>query len=295
MPQAQAVGLRECTIVGSCISLMPMKSPLKFLLNPVRLLKSLELARRTMRERADFVCSSPDRVRKRDFYIPLDGRGITRFRMSMAPKLLQFIGGHEVSLEPRFLSAEQARSHPLLRLMRDQARLQGAFCFAEYQYVWPERIVIDTILKGRAAGLDARNYTRLIKLEHGPEGWMATLEHQGRTCTVTAKAVVNAAGAWVDHVTRLALPSAPQLNSGAKGVNLLVRLPDAARGYGMETVTSHGTPFYVMPWGDMRYIGPVDSPAEPVEIGFRATDVEIEQILANANQLLPDCILVGTT
>jgi glycerol-3-phosphate dehydrogenase len=43
-----------------------------------------------------------------------------------------------------------------------------------------------------------------------------------------------------------------------------------------------------MPWGDFHYIGPVDSPAEPVEIEFRATNAEIEQILANANQLLPE-------
>jgi glycerol-3-phosphate dehydrogenase len=264
-------------------------SPLKCLLRPASLLKSLELARRTMRERASFVSTSPDRVRKIEFLIPFEAHGkITRLRMEVAAKLLQLMGGPTVPLEPRFLNASEARKHPFLRTIVNSKQLRGAFCFAEYQYAWPERIVVDTILKGRAAGLDARNYTKLVGLSRHENGWKATLEHENETCTVTAKAVVNAAGAWVDHITRLASNSAPQLNSGAKGVNLLVRLPEAAKGYGMETVTPRGTPFYVFPWGDLHYMGPADAPADAASTEFRATDGESDQILADANYLFPE-------
>lgn len=261
------------------------ESLLKFLLNPARLSNSLELARRTMRERAQFVRSSPDRVRKVPFYIPLN-RKITPLQMRVGAWLLRCLGGGGISLEPGFLTEAEARDHPLLGLMPDALRSRGAFRFAEYQYAWPERIVVDTILKARAAGLDARNYTPLIGLSRGPHGWTATLEQGGQAFHVTAKAVVNAAGAWVDDVTGLASPAESRLNTGAKGVNLLVRLPADARGFGMETVTPRGTPFYVMPWGDLHYIGPADRPADAAETEFRATDEELAQILADANQLM---------
>ena len=265
------------------------ESVLKFLLRPGRFFSSLELARRTMRERSDFVRSSPDRVRKLDFYIPLDkSTGMSRFRMRMGAMLLQFLDGYRLSLEPRFLNEAQASAHPLLKQISGRIRGQGAFCFAEYQYVWPERIVLDTILKAREAGLDARNYTRLVGLDYGAGMWKATLEQGHRTYTVTAKAIVNAAGAWVDHVTRLASATAIGLNSGAKGVNLLVRLPSGMRGLGMETVTARGTPFYLMPWGEFHYLGPADSPSDAVLDGFRVTDDEIARILADANALMPD-------
>ncbi|RWB69979.1 FAD-dependent oxidoreductase [Mesorhizobium sp.] len=263
-------------------------SPLRLVLQPRSLFKSLELARRTMCERASFVRTSPDRVRKIDFFIPFQADGkTTRFRMKIAATLLRLLGGRSVSLEPTFLNASSARRHPLLQKMNNSQRLSGAFRFAEYQYAWPERIVVDTILKGRVAGLDARNYTTLVALSRDAGIWSATLEHEGTNFTVTAKAIVNAAGAWVDHITRLASNSAPDLNTGVKGVNLLVQLPPEMKGMGMETVTARGAPFYMMPWGDMHYMGPADAPADAATTEFRATDAEILEILKEANRLFP--------
>lgn len=261
-------------------------SLLRFLMRPRALLASLELARRTMRERAAMVQTSPDRMRKVDFLIPLlPRRGITASRLRMGAAFLQASGGRGVSLEAGFLGPQDAAMNPLLGLMGPAS--QGAFRFAEYQYDWPERIVMDTILKGREAGLEACNHTRLIGLSRDSSGWTATLEQCGQQMTVRAKAVVNAAGAWVDDITRLALPLAARLNAGAKGVNLLVRLPDAARGLGLETLTARGTPFYVMPWGDFHYLGPADSPADAATTEFRATEAEISRIVEDANQILP--------
>lgn len=262
------------------------QSLLKFMLRPRRLLSALELARRTMRDRGDFVRTSPDRVRKVDFYIPFDEQGkVTRLRMWTAAHLLQLMGGPAVSLEPVFIRAKDAPSDPVLSLLREQERKRGGFRFSEYQYNWPERIVIDTILKARAAGLDARNYTKVVALVHQSGFWNATLEHAGQTYTVKAKAIINAAGAWVDHVTQLSDHQAIPINSGAKGVNLLVRLPHRLKGCGLETVTSRGTPFFLMPWGDYHYLGPADAPADAALTEFRATDAEINEILVEANKL----------
>ncbi|WP_242216763.1 FAD-dependent oxidoreductase [Shinella zoogloeoides] len=263
-------------------------SLLDLLRHPFALLKSLELARRTMRERAAFVRSSPDRVRKVEFLIPLEPqRGITKSKMWIASTFLRLSGGYAVSLEPRFLGRAAANSAPLISMMSGSSEVHGAFRFAEYQYRWPERIVVDTIMKARDAGLDARNYTKVVALEHKRDRWVATLEQDGRQHNVFSNAIINAAGAWVDHVTNLVPTPGPFLNTGAKGVNLLIRLPQEARGFGMETVTSRGAPFYVMPWGDCHYVGPADSPADAEQTPFRATDAEIGQILSDANEMFP--------
>jgi glycerol-3-phosphate dehydrogenase len=262
---------------------------LQLLRDPRRIVSSLELARRAMRERADFVRSSPDRVRKLEFCVPFGGAtDITRLQMRAAAWAMRLLGGAAVSLEPTFLNAAEAQAHPLLRMTAKVEQLRGAFRYVEYQYTSPERIVVDTILKGRAAGLDARNHTKLVGLTRGPAGWEATLEHEGVLSTVTAKAVINAAGAWVDDITGLASNRAPRVNTGAKGVNLLVRLPAGARGLGFETVTERGTPFYLFPWGDLHYIGPADSAADAKATEFRATDAEIAEILSDLNRFFPD-------
>lgn len=256
--------------------------------DPRRIVSSLELARRAMRERADFVRSSPDRVRRCEFYVPFGGTtGITGLQMRAATWAMRLLGGAGLSLEAAFLGPAEARRHPLLRMVANAEHFGGALRYVEYQYTSPERIVVDTILKGREAGLDARNHTRLVGLTRGHGGWQATLDHDGATSTVTAKAVINAAGAWVDDITGLASSHAPHLNTGAKGVNLLVRLPEAARGLGFETVTARGTPFYLFPWNDLHYIGPADAAADAKATEFRATDGEIAEILSDANHFFP--------
>ena len=256
--------------------------------DPRRVVSSLELARRAMRERTDFVRSSPDRVRRCEFFVPFGGTtGITGLQMRAATAAMRLLGGGGLSLEPTFLNAAEARAHPLLRLVAGAEAFDGALRYVEYQYVSPERLVVDTILKGRAAGLDARNHTRLVGLTRGPAGWQATLDQDGALSTVTAKAVINAAGAWVDDIAGLAFNHAPRLNTGAKGVNLLVRLPAAARGLGFETVTERGTPFYLFPWDDLHYIGPADAAADAKATEFRATDAEIAEILTDANHFFP--------
>ncbi|MBB5222768.1 glycerol-3-phosphate dehydrogenase [Amaricoccus macauensis] len=263
--------------------------------DPRRIVSSLELARRAMRERADFVRSSPDRVRRCEFYVPYGGTtGITGWQMRAATMAMRLLGGAGLSLEPAFLSAGEARVHPLLRMIASSGELQGALRYVEYQYVSPERIVVDTIVRGREAGLDARNHTRLVGLRRGAAGWEATLEHGGTTSAITARAVINAAGAWVDDITGLASNRAPRLNTGAKGVNLLVRLPAAARGLGFEAVTARGTPFYLFPWGELHYIGPADTAADAATTEFRATDREIAEILSDANHFFPDLNLTAS-
>lgn len=260
-----------------------------FISRPVYVAECLELARRAMRDRGEFVRTSPERVRKLEFIVPFNARSaISGLRAKLAFGIMSLFD-RGVPLDLKVLSASEARQHPGLEGMADLDDVRGALSFTEYQYVWPERIVIDTIMKARDIGLDARNYAEVVAIDRASNGdWNVTVRFGDRTSeTFQTKSIVNAAGAWVDEITGLCSSSGPKLNSGAKGANVVVRLPDRMRGIGMETITPEGAPFYLIPWGDLHYAGPWDTPSEPDHAGYRANEDEIASILRIMNRVYP--------
>ncbi len=259
-----------------------------FLSNPRSAIECFELMRRSMRGRAEFVIAAPDRVKPVTFVVPLTpDNAIPRWKARLAFKLMAASDGGQVSLDLRVLSAAQAKAHPALQGMTGLDRIHGAITFTEYQYHWPERIVVDTVMSARTIGMQACNHTEVAAITRDVDLWRLRLVNAGSTRDVMAKAVVNCAGVWVDDVTAMA--GAPHLrkNTGEKGTNIVLRLPANLRGIGFETVTEDGAPFYLIPWGDLHYIGPWDSPSDGRVEGFRATTAEIEAILAQLRKLFP--------
>ena len=82
-----------------------------------------------------------------------------------------------------------------------QDRLTRGF---EYSDCWVEdaRMVVLAAMDAKARGAEILTRTECVALERGADRWRATL-NDGRT--IAAKAVVNAAGPWVDEVAGLAL------------------------------------------------------------------------------------------
>jgi glycerol-3-phosphate dehydrogenase len=267
-----------------------------FLFDPGFALRCLELSRRAMRGRNEFVLTSPERVRKLEFLVPLyDSGSISSWKARLAFRLMESFDPGGLPLEFTVLEPNEARRIPMIAGLRDVDRLRAVVRFAEYQFVWPERIVVDTIMKARDIGLEALNHTAVSGIERTGDGWEVVLTGSARTPrTVRTKAIVNAAGVWVDQITRLAAAAGPVLNAGAKGTNIAVRLPAEYRGCGLETIMRDGSPFYVIPWGDLHYVGPKDSAGDGSAEGFRAAEDEIAAILSETNAAFPGLWLKRT-
>ncbi|MDR0810448.1 MAG: FAD-dependent oxidoreductase [Gemmobacter sp.] len=260
-----------------------------FILNPRFGLSCMELTRRAMRGRAEFVKSSPERVRPLTFVVPLTpDNAIPVWKARLAFKMMEIFDAGRVPLDLRVLSASQARAYPGLQGLADLGRIRGAITFTEHQFIWPERIVIDTIMKARDQGLEALNYSPVTGVSRDGEGWRVTMQTPGGPCEVRTRAVVNCAGVWVDEITAMTGANTVKLNSGAKGTNIAVRLPERFRGIGFDTVTSTGMAFYLIPWGDLHYIGPWDTPATGTRENFRASGDEIDAILNEMSLLFPE-------
>ena len=273
----------------------PGRSIWNFLRNPRMAIEHVELARRAMRDRSGFVRATPKRTKAIGFYMPLYRReGIPLWKARLGFAMLRALDPGGVPLDFKPMSQEEIAAMPALSHLRDRQDLSGVIHFTEYQFDWPERICVDTVLNARDLGAVTRNYTEVTSVRRQADGrWrLALLDRRtGAHETLEAHAVVNAAGAWVDAIAATSSLPVPKVNQGLKGTNVVVRLPPEFRGIAIETALPNGDPFYVIPWRDLHYFGPRDQPHEPEAAGFRADEETILGLLEDFNSVFPDIAL----
>lgn len=273
----------------------PGRSIWNFLRNPLMAVEHIELARRAMRDRSGFLAATPGRMRAISFYVPLYRReGIPLWKARLGFAMLRALDPGGAPLDFRAMSAREIAATPALSHLRDRQGLTGVIRFTEHQFDWPERICVDTVLNARDRGAVTRNYTEVAAISRQPDGrWRLELvdrRTQARE-TLEARAVVNAAGAWVDAIAAASGLPVPKVNQGLKGTNAVVRLPPEFRGIAIETALANGDPFYVIPWRDLHYFGPRDQPHEPGPAGFRADEETIRGLVEDFNSVFPDLAL----
>lgn len=265
----------------------------KFALYPRDLLRRLRMAGLAMRCRAQLVQTMPERLTARTFLFPVyrDGQ-YPGWKVDLGFRALETLGLFRVSLTYRRHAAQKAvGKHGLARLLGARNDLSSVAVWREYQYAWPERICVDTVLDARRLGAETRNYTRVTGLTRdGAKGWRVTLEDAlapGQGATISARMVVNTAGPWVDRVIALTGRQTRPHLTGIKGVNVMVRLPDDCEGQGLETISSIDQPFYCMPWGKYHFVGPTETVYEGDPDAARVLPEEVDFILAQTNRLFP--------
>jgi glycerol-3-phosphate dehydrogenase len=177
------------------------------------------------------------------------------------------------------VSVERARRMvPELRA----TRLRSCALYAD---AWTNdgRLTLANVRAAAAAGATVLNYAEVVALRGG-EG--AEVEVAGRSVTVSAKAVVNASGPWVDRVRRLEDPSARHSIRLSKGVHVLV---DQGHAWSGALTIPHDKVrvSFAVPWHGMLLLGTTDTlhDGEPDEI--EVEDADIEQVLTEASVALP--------
>jgi len=157
------------------------------------------------------------------------------------------------------------------------------------------RLALGTLRSAAAAGALVANYasvTNLLKSDGMLRG--ATVEDvlTGTTWSVHARVVVNATGPWVDRLRQQDDPSVTPLLRATKGVHVAV--PRARLGH--ENAITFISPIdgrvmFVLPWGDMSYIGTTDTDDPVPPEGVRASGDDVVYLLRSANAVFPDARL----
>ena len=187
----------------------------------------------------------------------------------------------------RWLGAKKVRAaEPGLR----DKDLTGAGLYYDAQ-TDDARLALATLRSAAMAGALVASYTEVVSLAK-PDGRVAGASLRdvvtGRHIDVRARVVVNATGPWVDVVRRLDEPGAAPLLRLSKGAHVAVPRARLGNSYAV-TLTSplDGRVMFVLPWGDLSYIGTTETEETVTPERVRATGNDAVYLLRSANAFFP--------
>ncbi|BBK43332.1 FAD-dependent oxidoreductase [Allostella vacuolata] len=288
---------RSSRILGNGLRyLAPGRSMWDFVRHPQRFRNAARMAQYALAARTQMVEETGERVRAINFCYPIySDSQYAPWQIRAAFALLGVLNRGGTSLGYRMLGRDEALALPLVRWVRTPEKLRTVALHHQYQFDWPERIVLDTAFDAERMGAAVRNYTAVAGLERlQPKGWrlrLADAVDRGQgigSATVEAAMVINAAGIWIDRVNGLAKPDARRRITGTKGVHIAIRLPPECRDYCVVSLNRDNEQIYCVPWRDgLHYIGPTESLYDGDPDDIRPTEPEIEWLLEEFAHLVP--------
>ena len=272
--------------------LAPGTSMWEFARHPSHLRTALTMARTAMATRSQFVATTPERTRRITFGFPIYRTDpYAPWQVRLAFKMMEWLGAGDLSLDFRMLRPAEAAREPLLGWLRDPEHLVAAGLYREYQFHWPERIAVDTVLDAERMGAVVRNYTAVSGLERtSADGWRLALGDTLRpaeTAAIDARVVLNMAGIWIDRVNGLAEAKVGRKITGTKGIHLAVRLDPECRDRGVMGINREGEHLYCFPWRDLHYFGPTEVLYEGDIDDIHPTDDEIDWLVEEVRHMMP--------
>ena len=167
-------------------------------------------------------------------------------------------------------------------------RLRAAARYYDAQVRFAERLVLENLLAARSAGAEIRTHCEVtaIQVADGAVESIAFSDHTGRSGTVAVKAIMNAAGPWVDRVLDVAPVRAKRLIGGTKGSHIIVGKFDGAPhdAFYVEAAAD-GRPFFIIPWNDQYLIGTTDIRYDEDLDHIRASGAEVDYLLTETNRV----------
>ena len=119
------------------------------------------------------------------------------------------------------------------------------------------------------------------------DGVVAHDRESGEEFQASARVVINATGAFSDHLRRMAEPSVRPMIAPSQGVHLVFSqefLPGTSAI--MVPHTGDGRVLFAIPWHDHVLVGTTDTPVSAARLEPVAQEAEIEFILSTAGQYL---------
>ncbi len=157
------------------------------------------------------------------------------------------------------------------------------------------RLVLATARSAIHHGALVANYTGVIALERAAGRVVgAQVEDRltGERATLRASVVVNATGPWADRVRALEDAGAAPLLRPTKGIHVVVDRSRIDHREGIIfTSPIDGRVLFILPWGQLSYIGTTDTEANEPPDRLGSTADEIVYLLRSANARFPNARL----
>jgi len=202
-------GLSVCLVEKDDLAQATSSASTKLVHGGLRYLEHLEfrLVRESLIERERLLNIAPHIIWPLRFVLPHDKGLRPKWMLRLGLFLYDHLGGRK-QLPPT--SSVDLRAAPHSSILAD--RLTHGF---EYSDCWVEdsRLVVLNAMDAKERGADILTRTECTGLERSKDRWVAELsDGNGDHLRVTAGAVINAAGPWVDQVLGRALPGERHAN-----------------------------------------------------------------------------------
>jgi glycerol-3-phosphate dehydrogenase len=247
------------------------------------------LVRESLREREILLRLAPHLVRPLTFVLPIYGRSPYRASQLRLGLWLYDLLSYDRSLPAhRRLSPKAGAAwEPYL----ETDGLLDLLAYTDGQVPFPERLCLENVLSASAHGAVIANHTEVTELLRDGErivGAVALERMTGACAEVRARAVLNAAGPWVDVVNRLRDGAPLPLIAALKGSHLVVPWQETGPRHAIYSAARRdGRPFFIIPWNGALLIGTTEVRHEGPLDGVRCSPEEMEYLVAETNALFP--------
>jgi glycerol-3-phosphate dehydrogenase len=239
----------------------------------IRYLESYDfrLVRESLCERELLLKNAPHLVRPMRFVIPHVASMRPAWIMKIGIRLYDFLAGSSMLPRSRALDlADDPAGAPL--------RMTGGLGFEYSDCVTDDaRLVIANAIDARERGADIRTRTRLVSARRAGERWELVIAEGAKSETLSARALVNAAGPWAAHVldTIVKVQSRLQMRL-VKGSHIVYpRLASHERAYLMQN--DDGRVVFAIPFqGKYTLIGTTDveTSGDPAQAAASAEEIQ---------------------
>lgn len=239
---------------------------------------NLGLVRDALRERKRMLNNAPHLVSALPFVVPVR-HAFEQWLYWLGLKAYDLLAGSRRIGSTRFMALDEIqRAMPSL----DCRFIRGGVCYYDAQFD-DARFAIGLMRTLFHLGGQALNYmpvTGFLKQDGKVMGVHVQDVFTGQTLTLTAKAVVNATGVWVDQLRALDSPIVEPLLKVSQGVHVVV---DPVFYPSQQALllpkTRDGRVLFVLPWLGKVLIGTTDTPRADVSFEPEVLPKEIDFLL----------------
>lgn len=246
---------------------------------------NIPLVRDSLYERGLLLRNAPDLVYPLEFVIPTAGWMQTAY-YSAGLKVYDLLAGRLGIQWSRSLNrVDMVNRFPTLN--RDLCNSGVAYCDAGFDDARLALALMRTVFQHGGIAVNAMPVDELLKTDGRVSGVVAHDAETGREFSITARAVVNAAGIFCDRIRSLDRSQAPPLLTYSQGSHIVVDrefLPGESAIIIPET--EDGRVLFFIPWHGSVLIGTTDIPVPGPNWEPRPQSEEIDYLLDYARRYL---------
>lgn len=250
------------------------------------------LVRESLRDRESLLQTAPHLVQPMEVLIPVF-RSATRGPLVIRAGLILY---DILSLDKSLPRHRFIKRREIFRLLPGLAatNVRAGAIYYDGQVPLTERLCVELAVDAAELGATIRNGTAAKSFEYAPSNGeieAVVVTGGGGPVKVSARAVVNASGPWVNEVVANIAPS-KRLIGGTKGSHIVLGPFTGAPERTVHFETETGKPLLVIPWRGNYMVGSTDLLFEGDAASAQLSAEEEGLLIGQVNRLFPDARVV---